>query len=248
MQSVLERLIKIVYRKWKSAQPKITEPHPDEETLVCFIEARLPVEESKRVRAHLVSCDSCADALAIQARLAASLRATATATAGLKLTEEKEVPEELIERVKNLVIHKDKLSILEIMLRLKEKTLEIMNTTGDVLVGQELMPAPVLRSRRIKDFKDEVTILKDFKDIRVEVKIENKHGQAFNLTVMAKEKETQNLIKDLRVTLLKDDLELESYLTDYGKVTFEHVLLGKYTVEVSSFENKLASILLDIKI
>ena len=122
-----------------------------------------------------------------------------------------------------------------------------MNTTGDILVGQEFVPAPVLRSRKAKDFKDEVTILKDFKDIRVEVKIENKVGEAFDLTVLVKEKESQKVIKDLRVTLLRGDLELESYLNDPGKVIFENVLLGKYTIEISTLESKLASVLLEIK-
>ncbi len=123
-----------------------------------------------------------------------------------------------------------------------------MHTSGDILVGQELMPAPILRSHKIKDFKDEVIILKDFRDIRVEAKIENKGTKAFNLTIRVKDKQTQKIIKDLRVTLIKDDLELESYVADTGVVTFEHVLLGKYTVKIANLENNLASILLDIRI
>ena len=223
----------MVYKKWKSDHSRIQEPHPDEETLVCFLEGRLSPKENERIKSHLISCDNCAEVLAIQARL--------------KVTAEKQVPTQLIERVKNLVMSEDKTSILEILLRLKEEVLEIIHITADVLVGQELVPAPILRSRQIKDFKDEITILKDFKDIRVEIKIENKQGKAFNLIVSVKEKQTLQVIKDLRVALLKDDLELESYLTDSGRVTFEHVLLGKYTVEISTIENKLASILIDIK-
>jgi hypothetical protein len=65
--------------------------------------------------------------------------------------------------------------------------------------------------------------------------------------VLVKEKESQKVIKDLRVTLLREDLELESYLNDFGKVVFENVLLGKYTVEISTLESKLASVLLEIK-
>lgn len=234
MQDKLERLIKMVYKQWKKEMPRVEGPHPDEETFVCFLEGRLSRQEEARIKAHLVSCDNCVEILAIQAKL--------------KVSEIEQVPKGLIEGVKNLVKQEDKSLVLEIILRVKEKVLEILNTTGDVLVGQELVPAPILRSRKPKDFKDEVTILKDFKDIRVEVKIENKGTKAFSLTVLAKEKETQKIIKDLRVTLLKDDLELESYLADIGSVTFEHVLLGKYTVEISTLESKLASILLDIKI
>lgn len=230
----IEKLIKAVYKKWKAGYLKTQAAHPDEETLVCFLENRLSQQDCEGIKEHLINCARCAELIAIQMKL--------------KSTEIKDVPQELLNRVKGLVKAEDKISILEIFLRLKEKALEILNTTGDILVGQELVPAPVLRSRSIKDFKDEVTILKDFKDIRVELKIENKQGQAFRLTVMIKEKDTQRIIKDLRVTLIQDDLELESYLTDSGRVIFEHVLLGKYRVEISSVENKIASILLDIKI
>ncbi len=230
----LEKLIRAVYKIWKTNQPAAKEPHPDEETIACFLENKLSAQESDHIKAHLISCDTCAEVIAVQLKL--------------KAIETKEIPEAVLIRVKNLVVTEDKASILEIFLRLKEKALELLHTSGDVLVGQELVPAPILRSRQIKDFRDEVTILKDFQNIRVEVKIENKLGRSFSLTVVVKEKATQRVMKDLRVTLIKDDLEFESYLSDSGKVTFEHVLLGKYTVEISTVENKLASILLDIKV
>jgi hypothetical protein len=233
MQDKLERLIKEVYKKWRLTQPIPKDEHPDEETLACFLENRLSGKDSERIKVHIVACDVCSEII--------------SACLSLKETQARDVPEEVLERVKDL-IKEDKSLILEIFLKLKEKALEILNTTGDVLVGQEFVPAPVLRSRSIKDFKDEINIIKDFKDIRVEAKIENKAGKAFNLIINVKQKETQEIIKDLRVTLIRDDLELESYLTDAGAVTFEHVLWGKYKVEISSPENKLASILLDVKV
>jgi hypothetical protein len=234
MQSKLEGLIKAVYKKWKAGQKAAEGSHPDEETLACFLEAKLSEEEMGRIKEHLISCDNCAEAFAF------SLREEAR--------DIKEVPEEILAVVKGLLIPKEQTALLEIILRLKEKALEIVNTTGDVLLGQELVPASVLRSRSIKDFKDEVNILKDFKDVRVEIRVENKGGKAFNLTIMVKQKQTQKIMKDLRVTLFQEDLELESYLTDSGSVTFEHVLLGKYRLEIANLENKLASVLLDIKV
>lgn len=234
MQDEFERLIRKVYQNWKSNQPKIPEGHPDEETLACFIEGRLEREENEQMRAHLMSCNDCVEAFAL--------------SIGIDAGEIKETPPELLSRVKHLLASVDKPFILEIALRFKEMALELLNTSGDVLVGQELVPAPVLRSRLIKDFKDEVTILKDFKDLRVEVRIENKAGEAFNLMIRVKQKQTQNIIKDLRVTLLKDAVELESYLTESGSVTFEHILLGSYIVQISAIDRKLASVLLDIKV
>lgn len=234
MHEKLEKLIRLVYRDWKKGLPEVY-THPDEESLVCFLEGRLSEKESQRIKTHLIDCQACGEAVMLNLET--------------KETRMEEVPEQLLDNVRVLLAEKDdNLSIMEIALRLKDKVLEIISTTGDVLVGQELVPAPVLRSRSIKDFKDEVTIMKDFKDIRVEVKVEKKGQEIFNLIIVVKQKETQNIIKDLRVTLIKDDLELESYLSDSGSVTFEHVVLGKYKIEISDLEEKLASVLLDIKV
>lgn len=235
MPDKLERLIKLVYKDWKKDKQRLrTEGHPNEEDMICFLENKLSQQDCESIKRHLINCERCSEVLAIQIRL--------------RPAEIKNVPQELLERVKGLVAPEDKALALEIWLRFKQRALEILSTTGDVLVGQELVPAPILRSRKIKDFQDEITILKDFKDIRVEAKVENKGGRAFSLSVIVKEKTTQRIMKDLRVTLIKDDLELESYLTGAGKVTFEHVLVGKYNIEISTIENKLASILLDIKV
>lgn len=228
----LEKLIKAVYRKWKLDETKATEEHLEEEALVCFLEGRLSGEEKERVKEHLLHCSDCLEAFIFN--LVAD-------------KEEQQVPEHLLERIRSSILPQDEFSIFEIILKLKEKALEVINTTGDILVGQEFVPAPVLRSRQMKDFKDEVIILKDFEDIRVEVKVENKLGKAFDLKISVKQKQTQDLIKDLRVTLIRDDLELESYLTDSGSISFEHILLGKYRIEIANVNDKLASIVLDIR-
>ena len=59
---------------------------------------------------------------------------------------------------------------------------------------------------------------------------------------------TQKLIKNLRVGLLKEGKELESYLAESGQAAFEQIKPGKYDLEISGQEKKVASISLDIKI
>lgn len=233
MSEELQNLIKTVYQDWKSKQPDREETHPDEETIASFLENKLSPQENIGLKNHITSCQRCAEILAIGIR-------------SEKL--EKEVPKELLEKTRKMVFEIFRSYILEIVLQLKEKTLEIINTTGDVLLGQELVPAAVLRSRQIKVFKDEINVLKDFKDILIEVKIESRDNQTFNLTIAVKAKQTQDIIKDVRMSLFKENRELESYLSDSGKVTFEHILLGKYTVDISSpTRDKLATVILDIK-
>jgi len=229
-----EEFIKSVYQGWKTAQPPPQSGHPDEETLACFVEGRLGAKEAEPLKAHLISCPDCAQALAL------SIEAAGAA--------EKELPQGLMEQLKDLLPAQGSLSLLEVVLQFKDKTIEVINTTGAVLFGQELVPAALLRARQIKEFKDEIIILKDFKDISVEIRIENKSGREFDLRFLAKERQSKNTLKDLRVTLIKDGVELESYLTDSGRVVFEHVLLGKYKIEISSLDGRLAAVMLDIRV
>lgn len=235
MQDRTEKLIRSIYQKYKIGQSVDPDSwHLDEEEMAGFLEGKLSRKESEKCKLHFIHCKHCAELLALQVKLSAIPR-------------EETVPPELLAAAKGLVEEQAKISLFEIFLKLKEKTLELLHTNGDVIVGQELVPAPMLRSRKQQDFKDEVSILKDFQDIRVEVKIENKRQEAFSLIITAKNKRTNRVIKDLRVSLMENDTELESYLTETGAVTFEHVLLGKYTVEISDIDNKLASLLIDIK-
>ena len=232
MRDKFEGLIKAVYKRWKAGNLKAGVEHLDDETAACFLEDKLTTEEALRVKLHLISCNACARRFAIQAQVKDTLQA---------------LPEGSLERLKDKIGQEVPLDILDIVLRLKDKVVEILNTTGDVLVGYEVVPAAALRSRKIKDFKDEVSILKDFADIRLEAKIENKHGESFSLTITVKERGTSRILKDLRITLIKDDLELESYMLDEGSVTFDNILVGRYSVKISNLEGNLASVQLDIR-
>lgn len=234
MPDKLEKFIKAVYREYKSASSLELATHPNEESMACFLEGRLSDQEAQAVKLHLINCQECAR------KFAAHLK--------LEISDEVEVPKEAVEKAKKLVEAGAKLEILEISLWLKETNFELLHTNGDVLVGQELIPAPVLRSRKIKDFRNEVTVLKDFENIRVEVKVENKNMSAFNMSVFVKEKPTLKFLKDLRMTLLKDNIEMESYVTDTGNVVFENVVFGVYTVEISNIDNRFAAIKVDVKI
>ena len=103
MQDKLERLIKMVYKNWKKDQVNVDGAHPDEEALVCFLEGRLSKEEASLLKLHLLSCDTCAEALAVNLKT--------------ELVLAKDVPEELLGRVKGMFAGEDKTSILEIILR-----------------------------------------------------------------------------------------------------------------------------------
>jgi hypothetical protein len=232
MSRKLDKIIKLVYDNWKGRRSRGS-AHPDEETLSLFLDGTLTGQESAVIRGHILSCSECAEKVGIQLRLSEE--------------EGQALPLKVLTRAKGIVRSGKKDVPLEIALLFKEKLIDLIHVTGDVVFGQEVVPAPLLRNRKVSELRDEVTVLKDFKDFSVQVKVENKNASAFSLFVVVKEKESGKILRDLRITLFKGDIELESYIADSGKVVFDNVALGSYTVEISGVGSKLASILLDIK-
>lgn len=233
MEDKTEKLIKAVYKAYKANSTAKEEKHPDEETLACFIGNLLNPDETKAIKEHLIHCNFCAQALAARIKITKPIKT--------------HIPKDLILKITDLAENQQELPGLNIILSIKDKIFELLDTNGDILVGQELMPAPLARSRQIKEFKNEITILKDFNGIRIEVKIENKSQNLNNLSIAVKNKQTSQLIKDLRIALLKNDLELESYVTDINKVVFDQILTGQYSIKIFESNKKLGAISLEIK-
>jgi len=233
MTRAIEKVIKMVYRKYKATPKEGCAMHPDEETFACFLDNRLDKGQKEHFMEHIVSCPGCSEVLEVQLKL--------------KEGQGLEVPPNLVSWAKALVCPDIKGNILEVALRVKDRVIEILSTSGDILLGQEFVPVPVLRSRKDGEFRDEIYILKDFEENRVEIKVENKDKGLFYLTVTAKDKQTQKALADLRFTLIKGGIELESYFSEKGKAAFEHVEFGKYTIEISSSAGKLAEVMLDLR-
>ena len=244
MFSTFEKIAGFIYRQRKGSKKILSQEHPDEESLACFAEAKLKEPEIELIQKHLLSCDVCAEYLSTQLKIEAHLS--------------KEVPLALLDKVKKIISSDVRENLFEIFIKLKEKALEIIQTSGDVLVGQEVIPVSVLRSRQKNEFKEEVSILKDLREIRVMAKIQNKNTKNFDLTITVKDKwpqgrglasngQSHKADKDLRVTLLKDGLELESYIADSGSSLFENIPPGDYAVEVTQEGQKAAVIDLKVK-
>jgi len=228
----IEKVIKFIYLRRKIRLGLALKIHPDEEKLACFAEDKLSDSEKKLVEKHILVCELCSDYLFTQLKIKPHLSL--------------ELPVTLQEKVKELLNAESKENPFEILLRLKEKIWEIINTTGDVLVGQELVPAPVLRSRQINEFKEEINIFKDIKELRVLAKIQSKNARKFNLTITITEKTSRKAPKNLRIALFKGDTELESYSTDSGLSSFENIDPGSYWVQINRNDQRIA--LIDLKV
>ncbi|HOW43291.1 MAG TPA: zf-HC2 domain-containing protein [Candidatus Omnitrophota bacterium] len=236
MSDKLEEVIRMAHKHWLNGHKHEDESHPDEEMFVGFLAGELSTQDQASFKEHIGACSRCSE------HLSAAIALSAVAP------ELEEVPAEVLERARKQIYQHLGASVLEIAVLLKDAALELLYTTGDLLFGQELIPGATLRSRNVGDFKEEVVLFKDFKDIRLEVKVEHKAGQICTLSVLIREKNTQKPINDCRVTLIKDELEMESKLADTAKAVFENIPPGMYSVEITSPKQQLASIIADIRV
>jgi hypothetical protein len=232
MSGRFEKAAKVVYRGWKNISADTSGRHPDEEAMACFLEGKSDAAQSDEIREHVLKCDRCAEYLGVHLKIEPHLS--------------KEVPADLLEKIRKMVAACLRDNVFEVSVRLKEGAWEIIQTGGDVLVDQELVPAPVLRSRQINAFKEEVSIFKDLREARILAKLVSKKEKDFNLTVDIKDKQGKRISRNLRVSLIKGEVEMESYVSENGSSIFEDILPGNYKVEISK-EGRLVAII-DLKV
>jgi len=214
MQGDIEKVIGRVYKIWKEKFPHPAENCPDEETLSCFLEGRLPPQESQQLKNHIITCVQC---------------------------------QEIIRLVSVEVAEKNEPVLVKIILAFKDKAIDLIKTSGDVLYGQEFAPLPVLRSRNIKDFGQEVIIVEDIGNIKAEIEIENKANYIARITVKLTDINTGKPSEGLRVSLIRQEQEIESYIAEAGQAVFDSVLADNYSLEISSPELIIGKIILEIK-
>ncbi|MFA6384529.1 MAG: hypothetical protein WCY10_04070 [Candidatus Omnitrophota bacterium] len=231
MSGRIERFIAMAFDDWKKERPDPS-GHPGEEEIACFLEGKPGKKDADDLRKHLISCDACVQLLA--------------AFLHPQQAVEVDVPAAILERARAMVADGQTMPVLEIVLRARDFGFEVIKTTGDILFGREFIPAAILRSRHMADFKDEIVVVKDFPESRIEVNIHTGSGAGFRLGIFAKDKKTQQPLQNLRVTLCRDDIELESLITDMGKTVFEHVATGRYSIEVTGRNCAVARVVIDV--
>jgi len=233
MQEKIEQVIAKIYHSWRERLIRPQEDCPDDETLACFLEGRLPEKESRQLKMHLIGCDRCLELIALISQEAAEVP----------------LPQELVERAKELVMRQEKAQsgFIEIILGLKEKTIDLIKASGDILFGQEVTRLEVLRGRKVKDFGQEVKIIKDLGEIRVEAGLENRANYTARVTVKLGDIKTAKPVEGLRITLIRAGQDIESYIAETGKAVFDNVSVGSYAIEISTPESIIGKIMLEIK-
>jgi hypothetical protein len=225
-----EDLVRNVYRRFLEKQVSSPSKCLSEEELALFLQGDMDEKTSRGVEAHIALCSRCAEIAALYYR------------AG-KL-QEQVVPEQVVEKAKTLV---GESLIFEAAVRLKGKFMELLRTTSDAMRVGDIAPVPVLRGRGIREFKEEISLVKEFEEIRIALKLDKKDKDRIRIGVVLSDKVSLSPITDLRVALFRENKELESYFARSGTAVFEGLSYGLYTLEISRRDNRIGIIKLEIR-
>lgn len=190
------------------------------------------IQESKNLQhiEHISSCQQCASVIKENFLLARAIEGNAMI----------ELPHYIAQKAMDLFIPERSQNILDIILNLKQKVIELVQTTGDILIGQELVPVAVLRGKHESDkFQNEIKVVKTFDNILAEVGIEKRNPTLCDIEIRMTEKDTKKKAQDLRVTLTKKNREIESTLVREGKVVFREVSANKYRIVIAKEDKKI---------
>jgi len=232
----IEKLLKIAYKKVASQfKGKPASECLTEESMACFFDGKLLGEELNMFNEHILSCKKCAMTLKHNITISRTMK------------EEVSVPPHLEKLAKSLVSEEAGLNIFDLVINFTNESIELIRTTGNVLMGPELVPAHAFRSSGENDkLSNEIKITKALSDVIAEIGIEKQRLDLANIVVRLTEKETNKKAKEIRVSLIKDDRELQSYLVENGKVKFEEVKASDYKIYLTKDEKKIGLITITI--
>ncbi|MCM8792829.1 MAG: hypothetical protein NC826_06825, partial [Candidatus Omnitrophica bacterium] len=135
---------------------------------------------------------------------------------------------------------------IEALIMLKEKSIKIVKSTADILLGGEILPLPVLRSRKREELPERLSLIKDCGDIRINLEIERIKKTAVKIIILVSEIKDLKPLEEIRIGLFKNELEIESYSARQGKVIFDEVELGSYLIKISQSLKDIGLIKLEL--
>jgi len=203
----------------------------EEEILADYLNGSLTEVEKQKVQAHLVSCVACVDELV-------------TVQKSMSDEAQDEVPQALIHEVKDFVSEiSAQRSFLDLSVRLTETAIELIGTTGRRV---DHMGADTIALRgRPRMEGGRLQIETEMGGFNVAVHVEQAEPRACDVVVDIRD--ASGVPADgMRVSLFSNDRERASYLTREGRVVFDRVTRGKYTVPIRDASTPVGTVRLDI--
>jgi hypothetical protein len=192
-----------------------------EEVLADYLENRLNERKKVRIEGHLAGCETCLEALTIAGQM---LR-------GSDLGDMDPVPEGVTARAVKAVKALQQNSRSGRIARYGNLLVsEWRRRRNAFWPGKFAGLAPVRGSKMVLS-EDLILLKKSFSDLDVEIELEKKDPDKASITVRLVCDKAQD--KPVRVTLLKNEREVSSYLLSEAAAVFEDISFGPYMLVFS---------------
>jgi len=205
-----------------------------DEEIVDYLEDKLSDEERTRAESHLSECDACLEELMVFNGIARKGGLADCDSVPEKVTQAS------INSIKAAEDYHSSANFLKNVKRLLSKWCDMFS--GFVPWGNMRL-APIRGSKRVVS-EDLVLIRKSFSGFNAEIEIEKTGHDRARIDVMLNEKVRTNPI---RVTLMKNEREISSYLSNGTNAVFEDIPFDHYQLLFTRNGVKLGEYLFEIK-
>ncbi len=203
--------------------------------MACYLEGLLSPREKTRLDQHLTACASCQENLQMQMAVADQQRLEGVGP----------VSQQIIERAQNLVSERFGLNMVDVIINFSGQIFESLKTSGEIILGPSTPLTYKLRSKPQENAKM-LVVHKKTKALQLTIEIA-REKKDLN-TVILKMKDSKNILAldGLRVSLLECKTEIESHPTQKGKVIFQGIQPGRYTIQIFKKEKPLMEVSLQL--
>lgn len=207
----------------------------NEEQLACYVDGKYPEDEYEGYTKHIMSCGACSETILDYGK------------ALLSEDHAEMPPQMLIKNAQGLVEDTRLSDALDVIISIKNAALDLIKTTGEVILGNSLASMPAMRNEDKGKQSQNIRLVKKISNYCVDIEIQKKKADTTSIVVRMSEEETNIKADKFRVSLNKKGRELESLMSENGKVQFEEVKIGGYQFVIEIDGKKIGKINLSLE-
>ena len=206
---------------------------PDDEAFARYVDGLLNADEQRDVERHFSDCEPCQVVMTSLREVSAHARRDGLLP----------VPRGLTNRVKRLWRKIGKRDVLEILVEFTARAASALRTTGTIVRGIEARPALALR-RQASEPPRTLIVQQSLDHRLVQVEMTRVDRRRHVIAIHVKTRWPGSSSGNMRATVKRGAMELESHPLRQGRAVFEGLAPGRYLIELEQRQHRCGTIAL----